>query len=274
VKILKYEEVIESNVSRRGLLNLIGAGTMTLAAGGLLAGCGGNSTSVATKSASGGNMDAAIINAAAVAEALATTMYYNLIKGAIYADLAGNAPDRAYLVAGFEQELDHYNALVSLGATPVPTGTNFYFPTNMFTDKQTTVNTLVTLEDAFIAAYLIGVRDFLTNASKVIAGQILGVESEHRTLARVVANDLGLTYTQGLSGVPESVVAPSHTANNLAYERTFSSALPNINAVVTALGPFLKPGSAGYSSTGFAFAGPHATLPPGTPSVALDDTMP
>jgi len=217
-------------------------------------------------------MDAQIINAAAVAEALASTMYYNIVKSAIYTDLGGNAPDQAYLVAGFEQELDHYNALVSLGATPVATGMKFYFPPKMFTDRQTTVNTLVTLEDAFIAAYLIGIRDFSSNGSKVIAGQILGVESEHRVLARVVANDLGLSYTQGLSGAQESVSAPSHTANNLAYERTFMAALPNISAVVTALQPFLS-AAKGYVAAPTAFGGPHFALS-GVAAVSLDDSSP
>ena len=266
---MKYEDVLDKTLSRRGMLGTIGAVGASLASGGLLAGCGGSGGSISTS-----NMDTQILGAAAVAEALATTMYYNIIKGAVYGDLAGNAADQAYLVAGFEQELNHYNALVSLGAASVATGTNFYFPTNMFTDKQTTLNTLVTLEDAFIAAYLIGIRDFSTSGSRVIAGQIMGVEAEHRTLARDIASDLGLTETTGLSGMPELVTAPSHTPNNIAYERKFSASLPNISAVVTALGPFLKPGATGYSTTPFAFAGPNAMLPSGVTPVLLDSSTP
>ena len=57
---------------------------------------------------------------------------------------------------------------------------------------QTTLNTLVTLEDAFIAAYLIGIRDLSAASLRVLAGQIMGVESEHRVFGRVVATDLGL----------------------------------------------------------------------------------
>ena len=57
----------------------------------------------------------------------------------------------------------------------------------MFADAQTTLNTLVTLEDAFIAAYLVGVREFSTADLRVTAARIMGIESDHRTLARVVA---------------------------------------------------------------------------------------
>ena len=57
----------------------------------------------------------------------------------------------------------------------------------MFADAQTTLNVLVTLEDAFIAAYLVGVRDFSTADLRVTAARIMGIESDHRTLARVVA---------------------------------------------------------------------------------------
>ena len=267
--------VEETNeVSRRDWLKRAGIAGASLTALGAMAGCGGTSAGSVGSAAS--STDQNILNAAATAEALATTMYYNIIttSGGIYkSGLTGNAPDQAYLVAGFEEELNHYNFLVSAGAKPL--ATTFNFPTNMFVDPQTTVNTLITLEDAFIAAYLIGVRDFSTNALKVIAGQIMGIEAEHRALGRVIANDLNLTAVTGLSGMAESVVAPTGTANNLAYERTFSAALPNIGAVVTALGPFVTAGHAGYSPTAFPFATASAAAPSaGQPTVTLANTTP
>lgn len=264
--------ILEKDIDRRNLLKIGGAAGMGLLGAGLLAGCGGSGSG----SSSSSNMDQTILNAAATAEALATTMYYNIItaSGGIYSSgLAGNAPDQAYLVAGYEQELNHYNFLVNAGAKPL--ATTFYFPNNMFVNPQTTVNTLVTLEDAFIAAYLIGVRDFSTSALKVIAGQIMGVEAEHRALARVVTNDLGLTSVTGLSGMAEPVNPPNFTANNLAYERTFSSALPDINHVVEALGPFVTPGTSGFASTAFAFSTAAAAEPSaGQPTVTLSGTTP
>ena len=55
----------------------------------------------------------------------------------------------------------------------------------MFGNARVTLSTLVTLEDAFIAAYLIGVRHFCTPDLRVTAARIMGIESDHRTLARV-----------------------------------------------------------------------------------------
>jgi hypothetical protein len=62
--------------------------------------------------------------------------------------------------------------------------TSFHYPSNMFADTQTTLDILVTLEDAFIAAYLVGVRHFSTADLRVTAARIMGIEPDHRTLAR------------------------------------------------------------------------------------------
>jgi hypothetical protein len=45
----------------------------------------------------------------------------------------------------------------------------------MFEDSQTTLDVLVTLEDAFIAAYLVGVRKFSTANLRVTAARIMGI---------------------------------------------------------------------------------------------------
>jgi hypothetical protein len=269
-------------VNRRELLRMGGIGGAGLLLTGVLAGCGGSSTgnpsigsSIASAMTSTGNMDQAILNAAATAEALATVMYYYIIitnQGIYRKGLTGNAPDKAYLVAGYEQELNHYNFLVGAGAKPL--ALRFYFPTGMFMDPQVTMNTLITLEDAFIAAYLIGVRDFSTTALKVIAAQIMGVEAEHRVLGRTISADLGLTSVTGLAGA-ESVVPPNNTTNNIAYERTFSSALPDINHVVAALGPFVTPGAKGYMSTVYEFYTANNAAPSaGQPTVTLAGKTP
>ena len=68
---------------------------------------------------------------------------------------------------------------------------------------------LVTLEDAFIAAYLVGVRHFSTADLRVTAARIMGIESDHRTLARVICADIPpqnggpLATVTGLQGIPE-----------------------------------------------------------------------
>ncbi len=103
----------------------------------------------------------------------------------------------------------------------------------------------------------------------------MALSSEHRALARVIANDLNLTAVSGLAG-SEAVIPPNATANNLAYERTFSSALPDISHVVTALGPFVTAGSAGFSTTPYVFSATAAAGSPsaGQPAVTLQGTTP
>ncbi len=261
--------------SRRRFMSALGAVGAGVAASSLLAACSKSTTEPTGSSGSSAALDQQIISAAATAEALASVMYDNIIKSSpAYAALAGNAPDQSYLFAARQQEGIHYATLVGAGAKPLTL--NFYFPTGMFSDPTgaTTINTLITLEDAFIAAYLIGIRDLSTDSLKVLAGQIMGIECEHRALGRVIANDLSLGATTGLSGSPESVVPPGHAVNNLAFERTFSTALPDISHVVTALGPFTTAGATGFDSTVFAFNTSSNFYVTETPSVTLDDTAP
>ena len=225
--------------------------------------------------ARGSSHDAFIVSAAATAEALATTMYYNIIASTIYTvGLNGNTNDQAYLVAGYEQELDHYNLLSSVSPA---LATTFYFPPAMFGDATTyatTVNILETLEDAFIAAYLIGVRDLSSAGLRVLAAQIMGVECEHRAFGRVIAADLNLHSTTGLSGMAEGVDGTAgFAANNLAYERTFSSALPQIADVVNALNPFLDPKVAGFVAPPVNFSGA-MSLPAGVKPITLAASTP
>jgi hypothetical protein len=135
----------------------------------------------------------------------------------------------------------------------------------MFADAQTTLNTLVTLEDAFIAAYLVGVRDFSTPDLRVTAARIMGIESDHRTLARVVAPGVAsadggpIETVTGIQGKAESVDPP----NNNGYERTLS--LTAISQAVEALLPFVSKAAAekkGFdTSKTFSFEPFTPTLP-------------
>jgi hypothetical protein len=119
----------------------------------------------------------------------------------------------------------------------------------MFEDAQTTLNILVTLEDAFIAAYLVGVRHFSTPDLRVTAARIMGIESDHRTLARVVASGVAaqdggpIEKLTGIQGVAESVDPP----NNNGYERTLC--WTRIQQAVAALTPFADINAA--TATGF-----------------------
>ncbi len=191
--------------------------------------------------------DREILIAAEIAEALAVTTYTNIINTAPF---FGNleSDDQGYLINARNEEMSHYLLEQSATGQPSPF-TKFYYPANMFADAQTTLNVLVTLEDAFIAAYLVGVRNFSTSDLRVTAARIMGIESDHRTLARVVgpgvaSSDGGpIENITGFAGIPESVDPP----NNNGYERTLC--WTHISQAVAALTPFVDVNAA--NSAGF-----------------------
>jgi hypothetical protein len=180
--------------------------------------------------------DINILIAAEIAEALAVTTYTNIIDSApFFAHLPTD--DQGYLVAARQEEMSHYLLEKSVTEQPSPFK-SFFYPKGMFEDAQTTLNVLVTLEDAFIAAYLVGVRHFSTPDLRVTAARIMGIESDHRTLARVLGADVAqqdggpIEKITGVQGVAESIDPP----NNNGYERTLCWA--HIEQAVAALTPF------------------------------------
>jgi hypothetical protein len=207
--------------------------------------------------------DVDILVAAEIAEALAVTTYTNIIETApFFKRLASD--DQRYLRAARQEEMSHY--LLEQGASKKPSPlTTFYYPKNMFTDAQTTLNVLVTLEDAFIAAYLVGVRNFSTADLRVTAARIMGIESDHRTLARVLAPSVAkadggpIEKVTGVLGKAESVDPP----NNNGYERTLK--WTKISQAVDALTPFADAGAA--AKAGFDTSKAY-TFKPFTPTLA------
>jgi hypothetical protein len=203
-----------------------------------------------------------ILIAAEIAEALAVTTYSNIIDTApFFTRLATD--DQGYLRAAREEEMSHYLLEKSVTQQPSPF-TTFFYPPKMFLDAQTTLNVLVTLEDAFIAAYLVGVRRFSNPDLRVTAARIMGIESDHRTLARVVGpgvdpSDGGpIESITGIQGVAESVDPP----NNNGYERTLEWI--RIEQAVDALTPFADATAA--SSAGFDISRAY-TFSPFTPTL-------
>jgi hypothetical protein len=207
--------------------------------------------------------DKAILIAAEIAEALAVTTYMNIISTAPFFSKIPD-DDQGYLQAALQEEMSHYLVEQSVTNEPSPF-TRFFYPPNMFVDSQTTINVLVTLEDAFIAAYLVGVRHFSTANLRVTAARIMGIESDHRTLARVICGDIPaqnggpLATVTGLQGIPEAADPP----NNNEYERT--QQWNSIDQAVAALLPFVdKTAAASHSfdtSKVFEFQ-PFTPVPP------------
>src|SRR5579859_151690 len=207
--------------------------------------------------------DRDILIAAEIAAALAVTTYPNIINNApVFRRLASD--DQGYLQAARQEEMSHYLLEQSVTGEATPF-TSFFYPKDMFDDAQTTLNVLVTREDALIAAYLVGVRNFSTANLRVTAARIMAIESDHRTLARVLAPGVAaadggpIESVTGAQGVPESVDPP----NNNGYERTLC--WTRIEQAVQALTPFADINAAkaaGFDvSRSFAFEPFTPTLP-------------
>jgi Ferritin-like domain len=207
--------------------------------------------------------DRDILIAAEIAEALAVTTYSNIIDIAPFFK-ALESDDQGYLIAARQEEMSHYLLEQSVTDQFTPF-TQFFYPPKMFADAQTTLNVLVTLEDAFIAAYLVGVRNFSTRNLRVTAARIMGIESDHRTLARVLGPNVTAQFggpietITGIKGVAESVDPP----NNNGYERTLC--WTSIDQALAALTPFVDfhaANKAGFdTSQAYPFQPFNPTLP-------------
>lgn len=225
-----------------------------------------------------------IFTAALIAEDLATTMYYNSLIGGVIQDpnLAGpggdlsnpaNLANVGYLQGALSEEIVHANLLRSLtgGSSAVEDPVqNFYFPTGTFDNLEKFFPILLALESAFIGAYLTAVQEFGLMAARIepferqqfdsagkpykrtelnffakVAASIMGVESEHRTLARAIPTIFpGNTTFDGTNVFP---------ADNLNFEQTdgLKTVYNGPNSAVVALTPFL---AAGSGKTAFSFA--------------------
>lgn len=182
---------------------------------------------------------------------------------------AGNFGNVAYIRAALTEEIAHANLFRSLlGITdsskdPVQT---FYFPAGTFDTLAAFTGLLDALENAFIGAYLNAIQEFATMAARQRAGfdrggsgddhedekskytaeqleyfakvaaSIMGIESEHRVLGRVISN--------------------SNPANNLNYEQTdgLNAVYNGPKSAVAALTPFLTPSTGPAFSFAYALA--------------------
>ena len=228
-------DMMDRTLTRASLIRGGAAAGVGLAVGGLMG--------VAPSFASGATQgDVDILVAAEIAEALAVTTYSNIIfRAPFFTRLADD--DQGYLKAARQEEMSHYLLEKSATGKDSPY-TAFFYPHHMFHSARVTLNTLVSLEDAFIAAYLVGVRNFSSADLRVTAARIMGIESDHRTLARVVAPGVAprdggpIERVKGIQGVSESVDPP----NNNGYERTLG--LTDISQAVDALLPFVDASAA------------------------------
>jgi hypothetical protein len=177
---------------------------------------------------------------------------------------SGSVANVGYLRGALSEEISHATLLRSVlnisQSTSDPYQT-FYFPTGTFDNLTNFFPVLLALETAFIAAYMTAVEEFalmiagtspysqtqsnpaggtFTTAELVsfakICAAILGVEAEHRTLARAIPPPPTFAGTN---------ILPS---DNVCYESTDSlqTVYNGMTSAAAALAPFLT-ASSGYS---------------------------
>jgi hypothetical protein len=162
-------------VTRRNLLSKAALGTSAVAAFGALGPIPSALASNTTIST--------LIDSIVTAEALAVTFVSGLVENASTIGIASNLVP--VLKAANTAEYDHYKALRRLGAKPLTT--KFWAPNSVFASSKEAFATVEFAETHFINAYLIAITAFAKagmDSNARYAGEILGVEAEHRALAR------------------------------------------------------------------------------------------
>ena len=277
------DEVLKAvlDPARRTFFKSIGKLGLGAAAGGLLL-----SSESKLRAQSSATQDTAqqILQAAVIAEDLATTFYYNGLVGGVIQDPAlagpggtatapsasGNIANVDYLRAAMGQEVAHANLLRAVGnfgadATIDPYQT-FYFPAGTFDTLSAFTAMLETLETAFIGAYLTAIREFALlagqTASSVPDGPYGGPYSagQLQYFAQVAASVMGVEAEHRVLG---GVINNLNQPNNLYYEQTdgLLSVYNGPNSAVVALTPFLT------STTGPAYS--LATALAAAPTIGL-----
>jgi hypothetical protein len=161
-----------------------------------------------------------IVTIAAVAEALATTFYFNGVTRRVGRRL--DEADLVYFKAALAQEKDHLDLLLGAGARKDDVPGTFYFQEGTFSGVEEFTTVLLALEEAFIGAYAAAIERFCElgeGGLAKLASRILGVEAEHRALGRDVAG--------------------KRVPNNLCLER---APFTCVSEAADALAPFLSDG--------------------------------
>lgn len=169
----------------------------------------------AALAATSGDTAATVTTTAITAEALAVTVLTAAVKSSPGTKAAPFIP---VLKAANQAEYNHYAALGSLGAKPLTT--KFWIPNAALgTGNMNLFATLELAETLFINAYLIGITVFAKAKSDTFAryaGEILGVEAEHRVLARYANSVIHGHKTITKDNVPNNKGFETYTLKSMA----------------------------------------------------------
>lgn len=179
--------------------------------------------------ASAGESTQEIINLALTAEQLATTFYWH----GRYSNLGvvTNSDNLPYIQAAVLEENYHAYLLANAGAKSLAgSEPKFWFPKNTFSDPNVFLAVLDALETAFIEAYLAAIYQFGLNGRAdlaELAGQILGVEAEHRALGRVINTNIKVPNNLLLEKAPPKGSTVANVAQALVPFLSQTSSNPD-----------------------------------------------
>jgi hypothetical protein len=125
-----------------------------------------------------------ILNLAATAETLATTHYYNVLTNS---NIALTPAENAILKSALDTELQHLEYLNANGGTALTN--SFFFPLNVYTDRDQFSMITEQAETAFVAAYLASVRRIAELGNPLLAAtaaQVAVTEQVHLAMIRQI----------------------------------------------------------------------------------------
>ncbi|BDP44582.1 hypothetical protein DAETH_45510 (plasmid) [Deinococcus aetherius] len=128
---------------------------------------------------------AAVLDLAATAEALAVTLYHQVLSAASF---RVNEDTAEHLRSVLDAEVQHLQVLRSLGATPLTP--RFYLPGELLKDASVFVDTALHLETVFTGAYVAATHEFAQRGQPELAAtaaQIGASEAQHLTLLSQLA---------------------------------------------------------------------------------------
>jgi len=164
-----------------------------------------------------------IIDIAVTAEAFAVTLLGEAIAASERGELPLNPEAVGTLKAARAAEQAHFDVLTEAGAEPLTLTFTVPDPA-LLANVGLFFETLVSLEEAFIAAYTAAAQEFAISGQAELAQlalQIGAVEAEHRVGARFFAIEAG-----ALTGVP----------NNVAFEKALFGSVAEAAALLEELG--------------------------------------
>jgi hypothetical protein len=123
--------------------------------------------------------DVEIAKVAATAELLAIDVYTRALKARSGGKVIFSGATRTYLINARKNEVVHYNALKGILKAETPSGLTFKYAAGQFSSASKIVNLGVTLETAFVRAYMTAAKALTVEELRLVAAQIGASEASH-----------------------------------------------------------------------------------------------